>query len=210
MTVNEYLSLTALENPFKILDVFENKLANFFGSRYAVVVDCCTHAIELCLRLTPGPLTIPKYTYVSVPMTAIKLNIDFNFDDREWVDYYSLKENIYDAAVLWRRNSYISGSMMCISFQHKKHLNLGRGGCILLDDFDQYQLLKKMSYDGRNLDLKHTTDNISTIGYHYYMTPEIALQGIEIFESKQNIPSRIWTNRDYADLSKLDVFKNYV
>ena len=28
---------------------FEKEIANFFGSPYAVAVDCCTHAIELCL-----------------------------------------------------------------------------------------------------------------------------------------------------------------
>ena len=29
---------------------FEEKVADFFGAPYAVAVDCCTHAIELCLR----------------------------------------------------------------------------------------------------------------------------------------------------------------
>ena len=30
---------------------FEKKIAKFFGSKYAVATDSCTHAIELCLRL---------------------------------------------------------------------------------------------------------------------------------------------------------------
>ena len=29
----------------------EEQISNFFGSPYAVAVDCCTHGIELCLRL---------------------------------------------------------------------------------------------------------------------------------------------------------------
>ena len=34
---------------------FEKRVADFFGSPYAVATDCCTHAIELCLRLaTPN------------------------------------------------------------------------------------------------------------------------------------------------------------
>ena len=38
---------------------------------------------------------------------------------------------------------------MCISFQFKKHLNIGRGGIILTDNETSYAALKKMSYDGR-------------------------------------------------------------
>ena len=41
---------------------------------------------------------------------------------------------------------------MCISFQYRKHLSLGRGGIILLDKKDDYEHLKKMSYDGRSPD----------------------------------------------------------
>ena len=32
--------------------------------------------------------------------------------------------------------------------------------------------LKRMSYDGRDPDIPWRDQNISTIGYHYYMTPE--------------------------------------
>ena len=210
MTINNFLNTFDLKDPYEILDVFEQKLAGFFGSKYAVLADCCTHAIELSLRITPPALiVIPKHTYVSIPMTAIKLNQNFKFTDMEWADYYHLGNNIYDAAVLWKKNSYIAGSKMCISFQHKKHINIGRGGCILLDDLEEYNLLKKMRHDGRDPTVKHQTDNISVVGYHYYLTPELALKGIELFDLKKDLQPRIWTNRDYADLTQLDVFKSY-
>ena len=32
---------------FKIIEKFENEIANFYGAPYAVAVDCCTHAIAL-------------------------------------------------------------------------------------------------------------------------------------------------------------------
>jgi dTDP-4-amino-4,6-dideoxygalactose transaminase len=32
----------------------EQRVSDFFGSPYAVAVDCCTHGIELCLRLLNG------------------------------------------------------------------------------------------------------------------------------------------------------------
>jgi DegT/DnrJ/EryC1/StrS aminotransferase family len=33
------------------VQLFEIEIAKFFGSPYAVATDCCTHAVELCLRL---------------------------------------------------------------------------------------------------------------------------------------------------------------
>ena len=37
---------------FNTVSEFEKKLADFFGSPYAVAVDCCTHGLELCLRFS--------------------------------------------------------------------------------------------------------------------------------------------------------------
>ena len=41
---------------FIIVEEFEKKIANFFGSPYAVAVDCCTHGLEVCLRHTKEKL----------------------------------------------------------------------------------------------------------------------------------------------------------
>ena len=35
---------------FEAVEQFENQVADFFGAPYAVATDCCTHAVELCLR----------------------------------------------------------------------------------------------------------------------------------------------------------------
>ena len=70
--------------------------------------------------------------------------------DEKWQDYYHISEKIIDAAVLWERDSYIKGNFMCISFQFRKHLSLGRGGIILTDNLQAAKELKKMSYDGRS------------------------------------------------------------
>ena len=37
---------------FDKVRIFEEKIASFFGAPYAVAVDCCTHGVELSLRLT--------------------------------------------------------------------------------------------------------------------------------------------------------------
>ena len=58
---------------FNSVKKFENKIANWFGSPYAVAVDCCTHGIELCLRIQNiKSISIPKRTYLSVPFLADK------------------------------------------------------------------------------------------------------------------------------------------
>jgi len=191
---------------------FERLLANFYGAPYAVAVDCCTHAIELCLRLTDANwVTCPANTYVSVPMTFEKLGLNWGwgFTQQQWENYYKIgNTNIIDAAVYWKRNSYIAGTLMCLSFQFKKHLSLGRGGMILLDDEKQYNKLCKMRYDGRIDDAPWAEQDIDTIGYHYYMTPEIAQTGIYRFAAAERYEPRKWSYQDYPDLSKMKVFKD--
>lgn len=188
---------------------FEKLIANYFGSKYAVAVDSCTHGIELCLRyLQYKTVTSPKHTYLSVPMTFDKLNLPWKFRDEQWEDYYYIGENIIDAAVYWKPNGYICGSYMCLSFQYKKHLNLSRGGMILVDRDTDYVTLKKMSYDGRIPDVPWAEQNISMLGYHYYMTPETAQLGIQRFNEVKDIEPKQWSYKDYPDLSKMKVFEH--
>lgn len=188
---------------------FECMIAQYFGSKYAIATDSCTHAIELCLRyLKSTEATSPKHTYLSVPMTFNKLNIDWNFSDEKWVDYYYINNHVIDAAVYWKQNGYIAGTFMCLSFQYKKHLNVCRGGMILVDRDHPYVALKKMSYDGRIPDVAWAEQDISLMGYHYYMTPETATLGMKRFQEVKDIPPKKWSFLDYPDLSKLTVFKN--
>ena len=65
---------------FKVISDFEIEIANFFGAPYAVATDCCTHGVELCLRRKKiKKISVPKRTYLSIPMLAHKLNIDLDF-----------------------------------------------------------------------------------------------------------------------------------
>lgn len=195
---------------FDTINNFESIISEFYGSKYAVATDSCTHAIELCLRYQGIRKTgCPKNTYLSIPMTFEKLNIDWNWIDNQWNNYYYLENtNIIDAAVLWQESSYIFGTAMCLSFQFKKHLGLGRGGMILLDNKIDYDNLIKMSYDGRSRELPWAEQNVSTLGYHYYITPEIALQGIDKFYKVKDQCPKKWSYLDYPDLSTMDFFLN--
>jgi len=194
---------------FEKISEFENKIAKYFGSPYAVAVDCCTHGIELCLRYNKDEsIAVPKHTYISIPFLANKLGITLQWKEETWSDYYYLTENTIDAAVLWKKNSYIPGTFMCVSFQFRKHLNLGRGGIILTDDKTAADELKKMSYDGRLPEIPWREQNISSMGYHYYMTPETAILGLEKLPRAINTQPSQWTIFDWPDLTKMKIFEN--
>jgi len=193
---------------FEIVNQFETAIAEFYGAPYAVATDSCTHAIELSLRFNQVQLaTCPAHTYISIPFTLTKLNIAWQFEELAWSDYYRLGHtNIIDAAVYWKKNGYIPESLMCLSFQFQKHLNLIRGGAVLTDNYNTYIALKKMSYDGRLPDLPWKTQNIDVMGYHYYMTPETAQMGLDKLPAAQATTPRSWSWQDYPHLPDMKVF----
>lgn len=194
---------------FDSVKLFEQKIADFYGCPYGIAVDCCTHGIELCLRYTNiSHYTSPKRTYVSIPMLANKLNIRFTWEELDWQDYYFLgNTNIIDAAVNWKANSYIANTFMCLSFQFQKHLSLGRGGMILTDNIEAYTALKKMSYDGRLPGIPWREQNIDSIGYHYYMTPETAKLGLEKLPEAIERKPKKWALEEWPDLTQMEIFK---
>lgn len=183
---------------------FEERIAKFFGAPYAVSTDSCTHAIELSMRYKNLRIaTVPKHTYLSVPMTVHKLGGIVGWTNTKWEEYYHLGKGIYDAAVLWRENSYVENTFMCVSFQWRKHLSLGRGGVILLDDKEAYETLIKMGYDGRSRDARWADQDIEMMGYHYYMTPETAQLGLDKLNEAIGTDAKKWSWKDYPDLTKM-------
>jgi dTDP-4-amino-4,6-dideoxygalactose transaminase len=191
------------------VEEFERQLAEFFGAPYAVAVDSCTHGIELALRYTKANnVSCPARTYISIPFTFEKLGLTWFFDDYTWSGYYRIgNTNIIDAATYWRRNSYVADSYMCLSFQFKKHLNLIRGGAILLDKYEDYLALKKMAHDGRIPNELWKDQDIDTIGYHYYMTIDTAELGLKKLPEACSQEARVWTQDEYPYLPDMKVFK---
>jgi len=198
---------------FSSVKEFEEKIAEFYGAPYAVAVDCCTHAVELCLRYEDPcrfytHVTFPTRTYISIPFLGEKLGLRWSWNPKQWKDYYYIGETkIVDAAVLWKKDGYIPETLMCLSFQFQKHLSLGRGGMILTDDKEAAEALKKMSYDGRLPDKPWREQDISSMGYHYYMTPETAQNGLDKLEEAKTKDPRKWAWEDWPDLRKMEVFK---
>ena len=103
------------------------------------------------------------------------------------------------------KDSYISDTFMCLSFQFRKHLSLGRGGMILTDNEEAALRLKKMSYDGRLPDVPWREQNISSVGYHYYMTPETAQLGLEKLPDAIATKPTKWTVEDWPDLTQMEI-----
>jgi dTDP-4-amino-4,6-dideoxygalactose transaminase len=205
------------DNPRDIVDIFEKKVADFFGAKYAIAVDCCSHAIFLSLEylkfnkeIIYDQITIPSRTYLSVPMQIIHAGFRVRFEDYEWQGYYKLKPTrVIDAAVTWKRDAYIPGSLMCISFQLKKMIPIGRTGVVLTDDRDAYDWLKIASYDGRDLttDYNNETiiDHIKMAGWHYYATPEDCARGIILMDSIED-EGYYMGSGDYPDISRCKLF----
>ncbi len=186
---------------------FERAIADFFGSPFAVAVDSCTHGVELALRYNNvQTINVPKRTYLSIPFLSYKMDLDLEWRDEDWVDYYYITENVIDAAVLWKPKSYIPNTFMGISFQYQKHLSLGRGGVLLMDNEDAAKQIKKMSYDGRLPNIPWREQNIDTVGYHYYMTPEVAQMGLDKLPKAIETTPRQWVVTDWPDLTKMDIF----
>jgi dTDP-4-amino-4,6-dideoxygalactose transaminase len=169
----------------KIIE-FETALAQFTGAPYVVMTDCCTHAIELCLRLDLVEFcTFTPFTYLSIPMLMHKLDIEYVYeedDPAQWVgEYRFLYTRIWDSARRLEKDMYRSGQIQCVSFGHNKPLPIGRGGAILLDDKLAYQALLQMRYDGRDLTIgPWALQQEFRVGYHYRPTIEEAERGLEL------------------------------
>ena len=179
----------------KILE-FETALAQFAGAPYAIMTDCCTHAIELCMRYDQvQTCKFTPYTYVSVPMTMHKLGIKYQYLDHEWQrwvgEYPFVETRIWDSARRLESNMYRAGQMQCVSFGHDKPLPIGRGGAILLDDESAYQALLRMRYDGRDLTVSPwVAQKEFCVGYHYRPTVEEAERGMQLLNSYVSQPPR--------------------
>lgn len=176
---------------------FERALAEYTGAPYAVMTDCCTHAIELCLRWDRvRHCVFTPYTYLSVPMTMHKLGIEYSYSDEErqtWVgEYQFIGTRIWDSARRLERNMYRPGTLQCLSFGRTKPLQIGRGGAILTDDVEIYDQLSQQRYDGRELAITPWQEQqVFKVGYHYKPTTEEAELGLKLLPTVNEKPKYV-------------------
>jgi dTDP-4-amino-4,6-dideoxygalactose transaminase len=194
-------------NPFKVVEMFEEAMAEYTGSPYAVAVDSCTNALFLCCKyFEVDEVTIPARTYLSVPQSIIHAGGKVRFKDYKWHGIYQLDPySIYDAAKRFTSGMYISKTYMCLSFHIKKHLKIGKGGMILTDNHWAAEWFKRMRYEGRSAK-PYMEDDITELGYNMYMTPEQAARGLILLQNMPMVNADL--EEEYRDLRTFTLFKN--
>lgn len=233
MTQIRTLSPLREVRPFNVVRDFELALAEYTGARDAVAVSSCTMALLLAvawhvrlLRGSPedrgtvmrwhrrGPeVSIPKRTYVGVPMSIVHAGGRPVFRDEAWSGAYRLEPTpVWDAARRMRRGMFhetargAEGAMVCVSFHWTKTLGIQQGGAILLDDTEPLVWLRRARFDGRREGVAPKDDSFDMIGWHCYMSPEIAAAGLvrlaALPDDNPDLP-----NDPYPDLSQAEVFK---
>jgi dTDP-4-amino-4,6-dideoxygalactose transaminase len=196
-------------NPFNIVKMFEEEIASYTKAPYAVSVDSGTNALFLCCKyLEVTRVTIPKQTYLSVPMSIIHAGGKVVFEDLDWSGIYQLKPyQIYDSTKRLTSDMYIPNTFMCLSFHIKKQLGIGKGGMILTDDPDAVEWFKKARYEGRS-EKFYKNDDIDMLGWNMYMTPQQAALGLSLMQNYPEHKEDLAEANGYRDLTEFTIFKD--
>lgn len=223
-----------MSNPFQVVKDFEAALCEYTGAPYAVTVNSCTMALLLACKYylqndNEKLVSIPNKTYVSVPQSIIHAGGRVHFSSDTWEGLYQLKPYpIWDSARYFTENMYTnkycaelnapegsgvdkikilqsySGSMMCVSFHSTKILGDTQGGAILHDSKEADTWLRKARFDGRTEGVHPKSDHFDMLGYHCYMSPDVAARLLHKLSvlPKHNPPL---PNDPYPDLSQFEV-----
>jgi dTDP-4-amino-4,6-dideoxygalactose transaminase len=207
-----------INDPWDWVTHFENEVAQYCGSKYAIACDSNSNAIRLVLHylnITNQVIKIPARTYVSVPNQIILSGNTPKFVDMEWDGMYLLGQTtIVDAATAFYRDMYKEyfHPYMILSFHFKKILNIGTGGMVLTNDEKFEKWARPMIHDGRHKYTMYDDDQFDCIGWHMYMTPEQAKRGLEIFNSDriQDYNEPVGGSWKYKDLRKQKIYREFI
>jgi dTDP-4-amino-4,6-dideoxygalactose transaminase len=200
-------------NPHDITAEFERNLCEYTGAKHAVAVTSCTMALLLACAWfkrnyeSRYEITLPKRTYVGVPMSVIHAGFRVRFIDLNWQGEYKLSPlPVWDAARRFTSGMYRLGTMQCLSFHVSKILGDTQGGAILLDDPVAYEWLKRARFDGRTEGVAPAEDHFDFCGWHCYLSPSVAAQLLWklSFMPKHNADL---PRSDYPDLSQHMAFQ---
>lgn len=205
-------------NVHKVTEEFEKAVADYTGASYCVAVDNCSNALFLALmydHIEGKTITIPSRTYMSVPCEIIHAGGKVKFypviQNTIKGAYLLIGSNVWDSALRFTADMYITGSYMCCSFTGpNKHLKLGKGGCILTDNKNAYQWFKRSRFSGRR-EISYHDDNFDMTGWNFYMNPVISSLGLLLMQQFYNLDG---TKKDmpdlelpYPDLSTYPIYK---
>lgn len=190
-------------NSFSVVSSFEEKVAEFAGSKYAVAMATGTWALFLsCRMLNVKEVTLPARTFISVPMAVIHAGGTVKFEDSPWSGIYQLwPYPIWDAALRWHRGMY-KGGLHCLSFHARKSLPIGEGGMVLTNDAESAGWLRAARYSGREAPYFKVED-VKNLGWQAYMTPEKAARGLHLMEYTKDEEDQFV---EYPDLREAPLF----
>lgn len=200
-----------INDPWDVVEAFEDKVSKFAGSKYAVATDSCTNSMFLSLKYlkAEGEIEVPKKTYLSVPQLVIHAGCKVKFVDKEWSGVYRLNPYpVIDGATRFTKGMYIQDTYHCLSFHIRKILPIAKGGMILTNNIKAVDWLKEAEYEGRDRRVPHDEMPEPTImGWNMYMPPEQAARGIEIFDNLQDLNEDCGGSWKYKDLSHYEMWK---
>lgn len=203
---------------FRVVEMFEEAMAEYAGSKYGVTVDSCTTAIFLSLlhvdlrsNAILAQVEIPARTYISVPFAIQRAGGMPIFKQDLWTGAYRLGlTHVVDSALRMHRgmytrtSSWLGETFYCVSFHMRKHIKIGRGGMILTDDGAAADWFRRMRFDGRTGSVAFLDDQVEEEGFNAYMLPEQAARGLQLLEALPDDSPDLTPL--YPDLSKLPVF----
>jgi dTDP-4-amino-4,6-dideoxygalactose transaminase len=195
-----------MKNEWDVVRKFEEEIAQFGGSEYAVAMESCTFALFLCCKwVQVNKISLPKHTYPGVPCSVIHSGGKVEWDDRRWTGAYQLLPyNIWDSAKRFCPNMYVKNSYWCLSFQAKKRIPIGRGGMVLTNDEQFVEWARVAIRDGKH-EVPFSTDSFDMLGWNAYMTPEQASRGLQLFHACKDFEDLI-EEPDYPDLSQFPIY----
>ena len=198
-------------NAFQVVRDFEQAICDYTGAPYCVTTNSCTNALLIALAWFREQgkqiVSVPRFTYVSVPQSIQIAGHDVEFRDEDWRGEYQLSPlPLWDAARRFTSGMFFRpGHMQACSFHVSKILGLDQGGCILLDNPEADAWLRKARFDGRTEGVHPRADEF-TRGFHCYLSPTIAAHGLWrlsfLPKHNEDLP-----NSDYPDLSKVPLFQ---
>lgn len=152
-------------------------------------------------------VSIPKRTYVSVPQSIIHAGGRVEFRDEDWVGAYQLRPfRIWDCARRFTAGMFEAGQVQCVSFHWNKILGVQQGGAILHDDPAADAWLRRARFDGRREGVAPKNDEIDMLGWHAYLSPEVAAAALMRLSFLPRVNADM-PNDDYPDLSRFEVFR---
>ena len=222
-------------DPFQSVREFEHELCAYTGAHYAVAVNSCTMALLLAcawfreFRPEHGvdTISLPKLTYVGVPQSVIHAGFGVEWRDEDWQGEYRLDPfPVWDSArrftvgmfnmkTTFEHDGHVTKKhvhrfesttrFQCVSFHVSKILGHSQGGAILHNHPEADGWLRRARFDGRTEGVPADQDSFNMLGWHCYMSPDVAAQlRFKLSVLPNHNPDLPRSN--YPDLSRFPVF----